>query len=453
MNFNRIFAVASTALAIAFATSCVYVDKSLGQDLIPSDQYLDMAVEKFDVPVELASADSIQAYGQSSVNLGCVVTDDFGKLNAAIAAEITPAVDSIIWGKEPRFVQMTASLTTSTAFCPSDDQKYIPQNIHFYQLNRPMDSTMLYSGQITEKDYNHTPIERNNVVYTGDGVIEVYFKEEFGKKLFDFTMEQLDSAEYFMNHFYGMYICVDGLEDGTKGGRINSVDLSTAYVYFTYSSVDENGERLTHTVDFALGQYYSLGVMEASSKHMETKTPEETIFAEGLTGIKPVIRGKDLRNMLDIWASSKGLDPKRILINRALLEFPFEYNGDRYSLDNYPADLFPSKRLKTKKDSQNLFYSPIDESGDVMFEAGAINRSLMCYRSDIGLYLQSLIRKDKSQINGSDDLWMMPVTSYSDSSTGETYYLTDCYSYYTARLNGTKAQRRPNLVLTYTYIL
>lgn len=452
MRLAKVTAGFVIVAALFSFVSCINIDNTLGKDLIPSDQYLDIQIETFDLPVELASADSLQSSYFSSMRLGNVVTEEFGSFNADMAVSFTPSTDSIVWGKDPKFIDMTAYLTVESSFCPSEDQKFIPQTIHFYQLAVELDSTMTYSGSITDKDYIHTPIEAHSVTYTGDGTINVSFKEEFGKRLFDFTMEQLDSTKYFMKHFFGMYITSDPLEEGTLGGRLNSVDLSSAYVYLNYSFTDDDGMRKSASVSFKLGTEFSVGVYRTSSKHMETADPKDRIYCEGLTGIKPVIRGAALKSAMDKWIEQMGMDRSRLLINRASIDFPFDYNGDRNSLDSYPMTLFPCRRVRNSTANYVIFYEPIAEIQESLFEQGGMNRSLMLYRSDIGLQLQSLIKKDKSEVDFSDDLWMMPVTIYSDESTGETYYLADTESYYTGTLNGTSSNRRPQMTVTYTYI-
>ncbi|MBQ0123850.1 MAG: DUF4270 family protein [Bacteroidales bacterium] len=451
MNFPKI-SVFILFAGLCSAVACVNVDNTLGSGFVPSNQMMEMKIESFDLPMELACADSIQSGYISSMQLGSVATQTYGPFSAAMAVSFTPAVDSIDWGKDPKFLQMSLGFGLETSFCPSSDQEFIPQNIYIYQLKVPLDSTKVYPNSITEKDYDPTPINAGTIVYTGNGDISTYLTEDFGKKLFEFSMSQLDSTEYFMKHFYGLYIKTDQMEEGTLGGRLNKVDLSASMVYLTYRCTDADGKPAYRTASFALGDKYSVNTYKSSSKKLETRNPEDALYFEGLSGVKPVIRAKALKKMIEDWAKQTNTDLNKVLISRAKIELPFDYNGDRTSLDKYPANLFPCKRALNESIASYVYYEPIDEVDDAVFEAGDMNRSQMNYTTDMGIYLQSLLKKSDSEITAFDDLWLMPTSEETDPSTGAIYYTVNYYDYYIGKLNGTKSNRRPKLTLTYTLI-
>ena len=94
--------------------------------------------------------------------------------------------------------------------------------------------------------------------------------------------------------------------------------------------------------------------------------------------------------------------------------------------------------------------SEIDQTDDV--ETGLIDRSKLEYRSNVSIYIQNLIRRDRSKITAADDLWMMPTITYYNSTSGETYYYADYFYYDQSVLNGTAAPRHPVVTLTYSIL-
>ena len=111
--------------------------------------------------------------------------------------------------------------------------------------------------------------------------------------------------------------------------------------------------------------------------------------------------------------------------------------------------MFPVRRVHN---DGILSYGPIQEIYDSYLESGNIDRSNLTYKSNISLYLQSLIRKEAGEITEEDDLWMMPTVSATNSYTSEVYYYADYYFYRQNYLNGTGALRHPVLKLTYSVL-
>ncbi|MDD2595683.1 MAG: hypothetical protein PHD11_07725 [Bacteroidales bacterium] len=445
---SKVYVVASLLIAIASFTSCITTDNTLGSIYVPSNQDIAIKTAEFDLPVTLMSADSLQTAIASTITIGTVASETFGTLRISSAASLSPG-DSIDFGTNPVFKEMYMQVYVSSRQTFSSDQKYIPQNVYVYPLNIELDSTHVYNNSISEKDYIHTPISSGNTIYMGGDSIKVIFTKEYGEKLFTATRSELDSSNLFMKRFYGMYLKVDDLQEGMTGGRINNLDLTTAYAILSFTSTNAAGERRDTSVSFQLGKYYVVNKVETGSKHLETDTPDNTVYVEGLSGIKPHIDAKVLKTTIDKWAAQNGIDLNNVLIAKATMEFPFEYSGQYTDYDTYPTNLFPCQRIE---DSVYTMYSPISEIYDTKLNNGAINRSAFCYRPDAGLYIQNLIKKDTDKITRWDDIWMMPTITYTNSQTSETYYYSDYLNYYFGTLNGTKSERHPKLRITYTVL-
>jgi len=433
-------------------TSCITKDYSLGTSFIPSDQKVDLLTVEFDIPVQLKMADSLQTSSSGTISVGSITSPIFGTTRIGTAATMTPATDSIIWGTDPVIESAYLTLTLEEAQVLDSNQERILQNLYVHKLTVPLDSTDYYNNSITEKDYDPVPVSEGCAVYDGGESILIPLKNSFVEPLLDFTMEQLDSTEYFVNHFYGIYVACDDVEEGTFGGRINDFTTDDSYVVVTYRYTDDDGLRRSKTVSFDLGEYWSVASIKSGSSSLVTNDAQNVILCEGYSGIKPFVAAKDLKNILDKWVDENHLDKSRVLIARASFEFPFEYSGFSSDYDNYPDNLFPCRRMFYDDDRNILYYNPNTEIEDNTFNHGDINRSLFYYKPDASIYIQKLLKGKASDFDWTYDLWFMPTITYIDSSTSETYYYVDYGSYYQGILNGTKAARHPVLKVTYALV-
>lgn len=449
MSIARAAIILVSAVALVF-TSCINTDKTLGSAYIPSSQDIYLHTAEIDLPVESRVADNMQSTITGSVIIGSITTETFGTFRSGAAVSFTPATDSIDWGGDPEFISMEVEAYVSSTQTLKDNQKYIPQNVYAYQLNFELDSSHIFANSVTEKDYDHTPILKNNSIYMGGDSIRMVFTREFGEKLFKIDMATLDSTELFMKKFYGLYIKTDDVEEGLTGGRLNMIDLSTALVQISYRSTNSAGARRDTFASFNLGDVYCTNINEVGSRKLQSSEPKEHIYYEGMAGIKPYIGGEALKKAIDNWAASNSINLNNILISKAVFDFPFEYDGNYKSLEIYPENLFPCVR---RKSGNLMLFSPIDEiNSDKDYNFGTINRSLMTYRPDAALFIQDLIKKDYADLGTDYDMWMMPTIQYTDSYNNSVYYYADYQYYRTGVLNGSSAERHPVLRLTYTVL-
>ena len=436
-------------LTLFFLSSCIETDSTLGSALVPANQDISIHSVTLDIPVSLRMADSLQTTVSNSARVGAIRTDDFGLFHADAAFSVTPATDSIIWGKNPKVRNIYLNLVRDTALVVDDIQRSIPQNIYVHQLSVELDSSMAYHNSLGPGDYDPTPINDGGCIYTGGDTYEVRLSHSFGEKLFQIPMATLDSAELFMKAFYGLYLRCDDPDEDLNAGRINVFDLSSSYIYLNYTYEDDEGARRAKTVTFNLGSYYAVTVCDSGARDLEREDPRDIIYVEGLCGIKPHIDARELRAVVASWAEEHDLPIENMLVAKATLSFPFEYDGDRTQFDHFAKTLFPCKRVRSSK---RVNYTPLDEINDTALENGAINRSKLTYTSNISLYLQNLLRKDPNRLTADDDLWMMPTVSVYDSYASTTYYFADYYYYTQSYLNGTADERHPVLNLTYTIL-
>lgn len=434
------------------ASSCITKDYSLGSTFIPTDQQIHLRTVEFDIPVELRMADSLQTSSSGIMSVGSITSPIFGTTRTAAAVTVTPSTDSTQWGIDPQVEKAYLSLSLNATQTLEDDQDFILQNIYVHKLTSPLDSTDYFNNCVGEDDYDPVPISDGCAVYDGSDNFLIPLKDEFVEELFKFTMNQLDSIDYFVKHFFGIYIKCDDVEEGTYGGRINDFSTSDSFISLTFRYTDTDGLRRSKSVTFDLGKYWAVNSVTSGSKGLVTKDAQDAIYTEGYSGIKPVIPAKSIKKMLEKWITDNNLNKSKLLVARACFEFPFEYTGYGDDYGNYPSNLFPCRRMWTTSGKKYLYYNPNTEIEDSSFDHGDINRSLFFYRPDAGIYIQKLIGSEASALDSTYDIWIMPTVTYVDQTTNQTYYFVDYSSYYQAVLNGTKAARHPVMKLTYAVI-
>jgi len=436
----------TTLLSLA---SCIVTDPTLGSALVPADQNITIKTATIDLPVTLRMADSLQCAVSQSATVGAIRSGDFGLFHADAAFSLTASTDSVIWGANPSVRSVYITLVLDTTVVVDASQLHIPQNIYVHQLNVELDSTMVYNNSLKDDDYNPVPLSDGGSVFIGDESYLIHLKKEFGERLLKIPMETLDSAELFMKACHGLYLRCDDPDEHQIGGRLNCFDLSSSYLVLNWEYDDEDGNRKTNTTNFSLGSYYSVNRMTAGSRQLETADISHHIYQEGLCGIKPHIDARQLRDAVTGWAAAEGIETDKLLLAKATLTFPFEYDGDRNQYDYFADNLFPCKRVRG---TARVNYNPIDEINDTSLESGTIDRSLLQYKSNVSQYLQDLLSRDREEITEDDDLWMMPILSYYDSYSSTTYYYSDYYYYSQSVLNGVADERHPVIQLTYAVL-
>lgn len=443
-------ALGLAALLAAFSlSSCITTDPNLGSGLVPADQDITLKTATFDLPVSLRMIDSIQTATAQSITVGAIRTRRFGLYRSDGAMSVVPAYDSIVWGKNPSVRSLNLTLVLDTTFVARESERYIPQNLYVHQLNVELDTTMVYNNSLTEADYNPENLSEGGIIYTGEQLYSVRLKKELGRRLFEIPMSTLDSAELFMKDFHGLYLRCDDPEENTEGGRLNAFDLSSSYITLNYDYDDEDGNRKTNSAIFLLGTYYTVNICSSGSEALAQEDPANALYMESICGIKPHIDARQVREILTNWAEEQQIPTEGLIIAKATLSFPFEYDGDRSQFDHFSNNLFPCQRIRG---TRLVNYVPLTEINNTEVETGTIDRSLLTYTANVSSYLQGLIQREESSLTDEDDLWIMPTISYYNSTTGVTYYYADSFFYTQNTLNGTAAARHPQIKLTYTVL-
>ena len=440
-------------LALFFLSSCITKDPTLGSELVPSNQDITIRTVVLDLPVSTAIADDLPSSISDRALVGSLRTDEFGLFTSEAIMSLTASTDSIIWGANPTVTGVSLDLNIDTTMVTDKSQFHIPQSIHVHAMTMELDTTCTSQADLIGKEYcDPTPVSKGGAIYTGGDSFSIPLKNEFGERFLRLPMETLDSAALLSKQIPGLCVRCDAPIDypGYDYGRLNSFDLSSSYLKLIWEYSDEEGNRRSKTAFFNLGKYHLLNVYGTDTASPASRADaRDLIPVQGLNGVKPFIDALQLRSTVARWAGTQGIPLENLVIAKATVEFPFEYKGNPDQFYTYAPNLFPCRRKSVKG---RTLYSPIDEISNSSMEHGSIDRSQLCYKSNISIHLQKLIQRSESGITSEDNLWLMGTVTSVSNTTGETFYYSDNVYYTQTMLNGTAALRHPLLRITYTVL-
>lgn len=322
----------------------------------------------------------------------------------------------------------------------------------------------------------------------------------------------VDTISNYNKEFHGIYITAASPMSGIDEGRINNFKIQS-YGRIRYTGDFGDRKDVDTTVIFRTGltdllsnTYFALNTSTLDNTGKETPSTADKIRIDGNAGYKPVVSSSYMASAIEELASRENTTSDRIMISRATIRMPFEFPADYTAIDNsYPQILSPSIRFHAE--NGRVIYTCITDVSISDEDPGYINRSLGYYSPDITHYLQRLLKQQKDEISEDDDIWLMPTTDSPDkndeesSSEDESYYnyydpfyyydpygyydygygygygyggyygynpygyygssyygdaetesdgiTLDNLSYFSAELNGTGAERKPQLIITY----
>lgn len=487
MKFSKL--ILSGALVSGLVlSSCVKVSTSLGQNFRPfAQQYEVFAATK---PIERMQArplENLSAYNQYRITVGAI-NDGVASARRSSAFTLVPCYKKLYFGKNPRIKSMMIDLVKDTLNVIDESQKSIIQNIHVYSLKDAgvvLDSSYVYTNQLSDDDILSAcsrEITKGTPTYSGERTLDFLFSDEFAGEFLQGLLDKsakhdsgyvctVDSLDVFTREFPGIYLM--GEESLFKGGRINMFMTSPTYSQDNY--LDGSFCRLAITADFGerkdvdTSYMFLFGAREIVSETSNGKTnhyafnvsEEHTIVPEGDgtyfriqggMGDKPVISGRELRNLMMEMFDEAGIDTTysdEVIINKATVNMPFDFPEDYNEINMYPDYLsatckFPAYFTVEGKDT-TVYYTYINLADANVAEEnhGDINRSTCSYNPDFTFHAQKLLQlsredaADDSKIRNYD-LWFMIqanelITTYNLASTSQSDYLNQLY--YASYLN------------------
>ena len=477
MNFKSLARASRLAAigAILFGSaSCVKINEQLGENLIPTDQkwevYEIAPMELTDIRMQLS--DSLSGYSTSRFVFGSVKDNKLGTSIKSASFTLVPLYDTLDFG-EPgslKIRQFHFSAVRDTLSVMNNSQLRMLQNVYVSELKKPLDSTVLYSGSFMNPEKRAEFLNTDDIittgipVYDGGDSLSFDFSREFTEKFIErLRTADLDSMDLYVQKVPGIYITTDAPVG--EGGRINmfNIDIvdSQDYLAGNYAELkitakyDHSEEPIDTSFAFFFGPaefldeeskgYPSQFAFNASDHetyeiYKEGVKATDKIYIEGGSGVKPVIKAKEIKQLVEDQLVANGIaDKNEVVINKASLILPYNVEGNYDLLDNYPMILSPTVRLRSSEGGY-VSYAGITDSSISTENQGDINRSLNLYSPDISYHVQEILSLDESAEDyekqlEAHDIWFLimyeeVVKSESNSSYNDLYNSLLYSSYY-----------------------
>ena len=473
MNLRRFRTVAIGAILFG-AAACVDINEELGKNFIPTDNQWDVFTP---APVnieqiELQMSDSLSGYSTSRFTFGSINDDTFGTCVKSTCFTLVPIASDLDFGTSPEVIQFHFCAIRDTLSTSVDNQIGITQNVYISELKQPLDSSVMYSGAFMDAATRDKYLDESNYitsgipVYDGGDSLSFNFSKEFSQDLIRrLDKISLDTLDNYLSIFPGIYITTD--TPVGNGGRINMFELAlgtNSYGYITgnyaelkiRSTYEYSEEPVDTSFIFYFGPaelldeedtgYPSQFAFNASS-HTGSKVnsgtvAQEKLYVEGGSGIKPVVKAKELKEKLESLLNEYGItDPSQVVINKATIILPYETEGlpDGFSaLNKFPMILSPTVRLYSS-DSTYVSYAGLTDSSVESENQGDINRSKSVYSPDISHHLQEILKIDSKAADFEEkirkyDIWMLimheEITTTSTNNSYDDYYNNLLYNSY-----------------------
>lgn len=372
------------------------MDKTLGEDFIPDDQKLKVAI--FDATdfcslktvelVDSISTSNFTTYGL----LGMIDDSRMGKTQAGFASTFIPSAyydnfggDSVA-GFDSVFLFLDFSTKTSYGL-----NKTTNMQIEVYELTANLyDSAYNYvygvhdmNGGPSGFDVDTIVDKTKNLVVDG-GLVSydstgayIRLSNELLPKLW-----KISSADTFKSYFKGLYVTVN---DGTPDGCIKYANIagssssyaSSALIAF-YNTNDTTTSYFTYHV-----YSYSPRFNYYQHDYKALTQPTDVLYMQGLVGVATELT-------LDVDAINAWASERNIAINRAELILPVEDNNNYDWVNN----LYSSTMTSIEAIAGGGYSSSLDAYIGTYF-GGAINRSQMQYTIGITNTLNEAVSKAK----------------------------------------------------------
>ena len=477
MNFKSLARASRLAAigAILFGSaSCVKINEQLGENLIPTDQkwevYEIAPMELTDIRMELS--DSLSGYSTSRFVFGSVRDNKLGTSIKSASFTLVPLYDTLDFG-EPgslKIRQFHFSAVRDTLSVINKSQLRMLQNVYVSELKKPLDSTVLYTGSFMSPEKRAEFLNTEDIittgipVYDGGDSLSFDFSKEFAERFVErLRTADLDSMDLFIQKLPGIYITTDAPVG--EGGRINlfNIDIvdSQDYLAGNYAELKitakykHSEEPIDTSFAFFFGPAefldedstgYPSQFAFNSSEHdtydmyKEGVRATDKIYIEGGSGVKPVIKAKEIKQLVEDQLVANGIaDKSEVVINKASLILPYDVEGNYDLLDNYPMILSPTVRLRSSEGGY-VSYAGITDSSISTENQGNINRSRSLYSPDISYHVQEILALDESTEDYEEqleahDVWFLimyeeVVKQESNSSYNDLYNSLLYSSYY-----------------------
>ncbi|MDR0415616.1 MAG: DUF4270 domain-containing protein [Prevotellaceae bacterium] len=396
------------ALSMLAPSSCVKMDKTLGEDFIPPNQQLQVKLRDATgfFTMETVSLDSMSTSSFGTALLGRMNDPRMGKTTAGFVVQLLPATYSHTFEAG---VTGFDSVYLILGFPSTYGSDQTPMDVDVYELNTDISVDSAYYGapsvvERISKPTNLAPDIDSVTAASASVRIRLANEENLFGRLFHTT-----SADSFLTYFKGLYVKVP---DGT-GGSIKSVSVVNtsneyatsalvAYYHYPYTYTDDNGNEVTRdsVESFSFHSFNTtprFNVFKHENNHLKGGATADTLYMQGLAGVATKMTIN--RDSVEAWTGT-GSGKKRYAISRAELTLPVADESDYAALNLYSTQLQciteASSRSSGKYTAIWDMYAT-DGSFNSAFD-GALNRSLMQYSINITRYFNGVVNGSMSPL-------------------------------------------------------
>ena len=462
-SLKGILSICAASVAAFCCFSCISVDDTLGQDYIPTSQLWQVVNTSLDITdIETATTEDLGGYSSRRMSIGGVSDGEVwnGKVSAFPLIPIADTAKLDI-GDVKEIYAFHFAVAKDTLSFADDAQEHIIQNIRVYELQKPLDSDIIYAGKGNEGLYDESKglITKGIPTYSGGDSLSFDFTKEFAQKYVDALKKRESwSMDDYTKELPGICIVADRPAAGS--GRINMFEIAVStndYGYLTgnyaelkvRSVFDEERGPVDTSFVFIAGASSFVGESTSSLPtqyafnicHRDGPEPTsaEELGIEGGCGYKPVVRAKGLKAAVenavrasmierfdsiseDFKAKSDAekkdivdaiIDSGRVVVNKATINLPYKTSSDYSELAHYPLMLSPTCRLVGKRtvsgedgedtEQEVVSYAGLTDASVSSENQGDINRSLACYQPDVSHHVQELLRLSKKDGENDED--------------------------------------------------
>ena len=430
---GRVSRLAAIGAILLGSASCVNIDETLGESLIPTDQKWDVftpeAVDLTDIRLQLS--DSLSGYSSTRFTFGAINDEKLGTCMKSSSFTLVPVWDSLDFGRNTKVKQFHFSAVRDTLSTVYDKDQLILQNVYVSELKKPLDSTVIYIGSFADPKVLEEFVDLSNritvgtPVYAGGDSLSFDFSLDFAERFVEkLKKADMDSVNAYINDIPGIYFYTD--TPAGPGGRINMFELeiqTNSYHYLTgnYAELkftaeyDHSDEPVDTSFTFLFGPSnfikiddkgnvtyptqvaFNAGNHESSEIYGGNGVPAtDKIYVEGGSGVKPVVKAEGIKRILDKMLADAGItDPSQVVINKATIMMPYNVEGDYDLLEKYPDVLSPTVRLRSTEGNY-ISYAGLTDSSIESENQGNINRSTFMYAPDISHHVQEILKLDRN---------------------------------------------------------
>ncbi|MDD5912512.1 MAG: hypothetical protein PUC61_10390 [Bacteroidales bacterium] len=485
--FGKVGRVSVFGAVLLGAVSCIEINEHLGENLIPDDQKWDVFVPD---PIEfrtgdivLKPTDSLSAYSSRRFTFGSI-SDENGISRKSTSFTIIPIDNEIDLGENTRIRKFFFNAVRDTVSIARESDRNILQNVYVYELKKQLDSTILYTSDLTSRktleEYVNLDerITSGIPIYDGGDSLSFEFNTRFAERFVEKVKNaKKDTLAHFVETVPGIYITCD--DPVSKGGRINMFDIaleSDSYGYVTgnyaelkitadykkedgtvrkdvdttfvflfgpSSFVDSSSSSLPSQYAFNNSENYHPDTPDAPDG--KSYIPTDKMIIEGGSGLKPVIKASAVRELMEE-AIRKELgnenmtDFNNVVINKATVFLPYDaanLEGGYDGVELFPPILSPTIRLSSE-DGNYISYAGLTDSSIESENQGDINRSLCMYCPDLSHHFQSILKLDNTDSDyqkklDAKDVWFLIMHEETTTTTNNydsSYYDNLMYAQY-----------------------